>query len=355
MSDHPQTDSRIKEHTAPEPDDPRKPSSPRQLRAPAWKLAARKAPAEFLRDQCTDLAAALTYYSVLSLFPGLLAVVSLLGVFGQADTTTRALLDILGQIAPRGSVDQLRAPIESMVTAKGSGVTLVVGILVALWSASGYVNAFGRAMNRIYEIDEGRPLWKLRPWSILITLLIVVMAGLVLLGLVVSGPVAEAVSRTLGLAGTGVTVFNTVKWPVMLLIVIAIVAVLYWATPNVRQPKFRWLSVGAAIAIGIWVLASLGFGFYVGSFANYNKTYGALGGVIIFLLWMWLTNLALLFGAEVDAEIERSRELQAGFRAEESLQLPPRDTTQSEKAAEKREQLIDQAREVRTEHPPESR
>lgn len=354
MSEQSEKSSAVKEQTAPEPDDPRKPQAPPKLHGASWKLALRKAPQEFLRDQCTDLAAGLTYYSVLALFPGLLAVVSLLGVVGQAQQTTAAMLDLVQQIAPGGAADQLRAPIESMTTAQGSGITLVIGILGALWSASGYVGAFGRAMNRMYEIDEGRPIWKLRPWMLLWTLVIVILVCLVLVGLVVSGPIAEGISRTIGLGSTGLTVFNIVKWPIMLLVVVGIVALLYWATPNVRQPKFRWMSLGAFVAIGVWVLTSALFGLYVANFANYNKTYGALGGVIIFLLWLWLTNLALMFGAELDAEVERARQLQAGIAAEETLQLPPRDTTQSEKVAEKREAIIEDARELRenaSDHP----
>ncbi|GAB3704262.1 YihY/virulence factor BrkB family protein [Mariniluteicoccus flavus] len=336
-----------KKADAPAPDDPRKPDGPEDLHATSWRFTGKKAFSEFTRDQCTDLAAGLTYYSVLALFPGLVAVVSLLGVVGQAEQTTAAMLDLIRGIAPGEAADQLRAPIEQMTQSKGSGLGLVIGILGALWSASGYVGAFGRAMNRIYEVDEGRPIWKLRPIQLLITLVCVVMVALLLVGLVVSGPIAETIGRMLGLGSFGLTVFNVIKWPVMLAIVVALVALLYYSTPNVQQPKFRWVSVGSIIAILIWILLSVVFGFYVANFGNYNKTYGALGGVIIFLLWIWITNNALLLGAEVDSEMERSRQLQAGIEAERSLQLPPRDTRASDKAEEKREELIGQGREIR--------
>ncbi len=338
-----------KARTAPAPDATHKPDSPTDIERPGWAYTAKAAFAEFQRDQCTDLAAALTYYSVLSVFPAILALVSLLGVFGQGESTTQAMLDLVRDLGQADVADQLEEPIDTMVTAPGAGVALVLGVGTALFSASGYVGAFGRAMNRVYQVDEGRPVWKLRPFQVLLTLGLVVMAGLVLIGLVVSGPIAKAVGDLVGLGEQSVTIWGIAKWPVMLGIVIVIVAVLYYWTPNVRQPKFRWVSVGAAVAIGVWVLASLGFGFYVGTFGSYDKTYGSLAGIIVFLLWLWITNLALLFGAEVDAELERARQLQAGIRAERTLQLPPRDDSGSLKAATKLEERVAEGRRLRLE------
>jgi membrane protein len=234
-----------------------------------------------------------------------------------------------------------------MTQTKTAGFALVLGLLGALWSASGYVGAFGRAMNKIYEVDEGRPFWKLRPVNLAITVGAVLLAALILLGLVVTGPFAEELGETLGLGNTAITVWNVGKWPVLLLVVVFLVAILYYATPNVQQPKFRWISVGAGLAIVMWILASAAFGVYVANFGSYNKTYGSLAGVIILLLWLWLTNLALLFGAEVDAELERSRQLQAGIEAEESLQLPRKDTRRSDKEAAKLEAQIDAGRDLR--------
>lgn len=230
-----------------------------------------------------------------------------------------------------------------------AGFAVVLGLLGALWSASGYVGAFGRAMNRIYEIDEGRPFYKLRPVMLLITLLAVILAALVALALVVSGPVARAVGAAIGLGDTAVTIWNIIKWPVMLAVVVIVVAILYYATPNIKQPKFRWISIGAGIAVLVWIVASVGFGFYVAHFSSYNKTYGSLAGVIVFLLWLWITNLALLFGAEVDSEIERGRQLQAGIEAEEVLQLPARDTKASDKTAAKDEKDVAEAKAIREE------
>jgi membrane protein len=332
---------------APDPDDPAKPDSPTDLSKPSILYVLRKTAREFSTDQCTDLAAALTYYAVLSLFPALVVVVSLLGVFGQGQRTTEAVLEIVGDVGPASAVDTLRAPIQQLVESPSAGFALVAGILGALWSASGYIGAFGRAMNRIYEVDEGRPVWKLRPLQLLITLVGLALAAAVAFMLAVSGPLASSVGRVIGLGDVAETVWNIARWPVMLVFVILVVATLYYATPNVQQPKFRWISVGAGVAILIWILASVGFGFYVGNFGSYNKTYGALAGVIVFLLWLWITNLALLFGAELDAELERGRQLQAGIAAERDLQLPLRDDKLVEKNEAKEEKDIQSGRELR--------
>jgi len=345
--------SSTKARTAPDENSDVKPDSLGDITKPSWKYTAKKAWAEFSADGCTDLAAALTYYSVLSLFPALLALVSLLGVFGQGESTTTALLDLVRDLGQADSADQLEGPISQMTQANQAGFALVAGLAGALWSASGYVGAFGRAMNRIYEIDEGRPFWKLRPVQLLITLVGVLMVALVLVALVISGPLAETVGEAIGLGSSAVTIWNIAKWPVILLVVVVLVALLYYSTPNVKQPTFRWISVGAGIAIVTWILASIVFGLYVANFGSYNKTYGSLAGVIVFLLWLWITNLALLFGAEVDSELERSRQLQAGIEAEETLQLPPRDDSASEKRRRKHEKHLEEGRRLReqaTEH-----
>jgi membrane protein len=335
--------------TAPEPDAPGKAESPTDLGRAGWRFTAKAALAEFKRDQCTDMAAALTYYSVLSIFPALLALVSLLGVFGQGKETTDALLEILERLGQDQIAEQLKGPIEAMQASQAAGLALVIGLGGALWSASGYVGAFGRAMNRVYHVQEGRPVWKLRPVVLLVTIGLVVMAALVLVGLVVSGPIASAIGEAIGFGEQTQQIWSIARWPVMLVIVVLMVAVLYYATPNVKQPKFRWVSVGSAVAIGIWVLASLGFGFYVTNFGKYNSLYGSLGGIIIFLLWLWLTNLALLVGAELDAELERARELEAGIRAEHRIQLPLRDSSGTQKAEEKHAERVAEGRRLRLE------
>lgn len=336
----------LREH-APDPEDDRKPDSPADLHKRSWLYVLKKTFREFSKDQCTDLAAALTYYSVLALFPALVAMVSLLGVFGQGQSTVDALLEIVDRIGPASAVDSLEPTIQRLATAESAGIALVIGLLGALWSASAYVGAFGRAMNRVYEIGEGRPIWKLRPLQLIVTLFCIVLVGLAALSLVLTGPVAEAVGDQIGLGSTAVLIWDIAKWPVVLAVVTANIAVLYYATPNVKQPKFRWISVGAFVAILVWVIASAAFGLYVSMFSSYDRTYGSLAGVIVFLLWLWLTNNALLFGAELDAELERGRQLQAGIAAEETIQLPARDTRNIEKADKKRQQDVADGRDIR--------
>lgn len=324
-----------------------KPDSPRELTKPSWTYVLRKTLREFSDDQCTDLAAALTYYAVLAMFPAALAMLSLVGLVSDGPKTVETLLGIMRDIGAGSAAKTLEPTLMQLSQSSSAGLALVLGLAAALWSASGYVGAFGRGMNRIYEVDEGRPIWKLRPMMLLITLVTVVLAAVVALGLVITGPAAEAVGNAIGLGSTVVTVWNIAKWPVLLLVVVFIVALLYYATPNVKQPKFRWISIGAAVAIVVWIIASALFGFYVANFSSYDKTYGSLAGVIVFLLWLWITNLALLFGGELDAELERGRELQAGMPAEEEIQLPPRDTRKIDKAAEKDREDVLRARRLR--------
>ena len=331
----------------PAPDDARKPDSPTDLRKPSWKYSLKNAFREFMDDDCTDLAASLTYSAVLSLFPAATAVLSLIGVVGDGRKTVDTLLGVASDVGAGSVVNPIRQPLENLASSQAAGPALVLGILVALWSASGYIGAFGRAMNRVYEIDEGRPFWKLRPLQMVITLVAVLLVCVIALALVVSGPLAESVGRLIGVGSTLVTVWSIAKWPVIVALVIVIIAILYYATPNVKQPKFRWMSLGAFTALVIWVVASAAFGFYVANFSSYNKTYGTLAGVIVFLLWLWITNLALLFGAEVDSEIERGRQLQAGIAAEEELQLPLRDDRGVVKRREREEEQVAKARALR--------
>lgn len=331
---------------APDPEADSKPDSPTDLTQRSWKYVLRKTVREFSADQCTDAAAGLVYYAVLALFPALIAIFSLLGVVGQGDAAANAVLGIIGDVAP-DAADTLRGPIEQIAGSPAAGFALVSGIVLALWSASGYVGAFSRAMNRIYEIEEGRPFWKLRPMQLVVTVIAVVALTLVALGLVISGDVTSAIGNAIGL-GQGVQIaWDIAKWPVMLFVIVFLVAVLYYATPNAEQPKFRWISLGALIAIIVLAIATAGFGFYVANFSNYDRTYGSLAGVIVFLLWLWIANLVLLFGAEFDAELERGRQLQAGIAAEEDIQLPARDTRKSDKAQKKERADLAEGRRIR--------
>jgi membrane protein len=300
------------------------PDQPTDLPARSWKDILKRTVKEFQDDNLTDWAAALTYYGVMSLFPMLLVLVALLGLVGQESTIT-TMTDSLRAAGLKDVAKNVEGPLDEIVRNKGGAGALVgFGLLGALWSASGYVGAFTRAMNTIYEVKEGRPFWKLRPTQVVITLAVVLLISLVLVAVVVSGPIAKAVGSAIGAGDTAVTVWGIAKWPVLLLVLMGMVAGLYYVAPNVRQPRLRWVSPGGVVAVLTWILASAGFGLYVSNFGSYGKTYGALGSVITFLVWMWISNLALLFGGELDSELERERELKLGLPAEDELRLRPR-------------------------------
>jgi membrane protein len=304
-----------------------RPASPARLDSSGWKAALRRTFDGFRADQVTDLAAGLTYYAVLALFPALIALVSIVGLFGDPGGTTRTLTDIVSDLGPETAADTFNGPIENLTADRETaGALFVVGLLGALYSASGYVGAFMRASNRIYGVQEGRPFWKLRPLQIAVTLVMVLLVALVVVALVLSGPVAEAVGKALGLTSTAVTIYGLAKWPVLAAVVLTMLAFLYYVSPNVRLPAFRWITPGSMVAVALWILASIGFAFYVSNFGSYDKTYGTLGGVVTFLVWVWITNIAVLLGVELNAELERAREIQAGVAgAEESIQLRPRE------------------------------
>ena len=301
-------------------------TDPTDIAGPGRLAVLKRTALEFQQDNLTDWAAALTYYAVLALFPGILALVALVGIFGQYPQTTNALLDIVRQVSGNNSaLNGLRDTINEIVQNKGgAGALLGLGLAGAVWSASGYIGAFMRASNAIYEVPEGRPFWKLRPLQVLVTVTMLVLVAVLLVTLVVTGPVAEAIGDKVGLGSTAVTIYQIAKWPIMAAVVLVMLAILYYIAPSTRLPRIQWLSPGAIVALAIWVVASAAFGFYVANFGSYNKTYGALGGAISLLVWLWITNLAVLFGQELNAEIERGRELAAGLPAERKLQLDPR-------------------------------
>jgi membrane protein len=279
---------------------------------------------EFSEDNLTDWAAALTYYGVLALFPALIALTSIVGLL----TTPQQLTDALTTVVPASAASTLGPVIEQVAGNQSTaGIGLVIGLAGAIWSASGYVGAFTRAANVVYETPEGRKVWKLKPLQLLVTLIGILFAAAIVLMLVLSGPVVEAVGSAIGLGETVLTVWNVAKWPVILVILALMIAVLYYSTPNVKLRGFKWVSPGAGVAILVAVVASAAFAFYVANFGSYNKTYGTLAGVVVFLIWFWLINLALLFGIEFDAEMERTKELKEGVpAAEKEIQLDARAT-----------------------------
>jgi membrane protein len=290
-----------------------------------WATLKRTA-SEFQEDNLTDWAAALTYYGLLSLFPALIAMVSLLGLFGDPRTTTSGLTEVITSIGPESAAQTFEGPIQSVVSNQSAaGFAFVFGLLVALWSASGYIGAFMRASNVIYETEEGRPFWKLRPLQLAVTLTMVVAMALLALGLVLTGPIVEAVAGPVGLGQTAVDVWNIAKWPAMVAIFVLMVDLLYYASPNAKLRGFRWVTPGCLVAMAAWAVVSAAFAFYVANFGSYDKTYGTLGGLVALLVWLWISNLAILFGHQLNAERERSAEIEEGTpRAEREIQLEPR-------------------------------
>ena len=312
------------------PDD-RTPDSPLDLRVTTKKETLKRTLKEFSKDNITDWAAALTYYSVLALFPALIVLVSILGLVG--DSATQPLIDNLNQVAPGPAKEILTSAIEGIASSQGAaGFAFVIGLVLALNAASGYIGAFTRASNSIYDIEEGRPVWKRKPAQIGITLVLVLLLAIVAVGVTFTGPLAQEVDELVGLGDTAVTVWSIAKWPVILAVVSFMFAFLYWAAPNVKQPGFRFISPGGVLAVILWIVASALFTVYVANFGSYNKTYGSLGGVVAFLVWLWITNIAVLLGAELNSELQRSQQIEAGRDAPlDQPYLEPRDVTKLEK------------------------
>lgn len=301
------------------------PRSPAQIPRSGWAAVLKRALVQFRHDDVTDRAAALTYFGVLSLFPAALVLVSILGLLGR--TTTNKVLANVDQLAPGGVRSFLRSVVEQTQGRSGAaGVAAVVGVLIAVWSASGYVAAFMRATNTIYGVEEGRPLWKAAPVRLGVTLAILIMLVVSAAIVVLTGAVADQVGHAIGLGHAAVLAWDIAKWPVLLVLVSVMFSLLYWACPNVRQPGFRWITPGGALAVVIWLVVSGGFALYVSFAGSYNKTYGSLATVIIFLVWLWLTNIAILLGAEFNAEAEHQRAMQAGLSEEVEPFVEVRDT-----------------------------
>jgi membrane protein len=317
------------------------PDSPTQLPKRSWSALLRRVLSEFKDDELTDRAAALTYYGILSLFPALLVLVSLLGIAGQS--ATQEVLDNIQKLAPGSARDVITDAVKQLQSKAGLGSVLaVVGLLGAVWSASGYVAAFIRAANAVYDVPEGRPVWKVLPLRVALTVVLLVLAVVSALIVVFTGTLARQAGTALGVGDTALTVWSIAKWPVLVLLVTIMIAILYWATPNARPRGFRWITPGSVIALLVWLVASAGFAFYVANFGSYNKTYGTLAGVIVFLVWLWVTNLAILLGLEFDAELARQRVIDGGHPPEDEPYVEPRDTRAWDSADRRRAASPDQ-------------
>ncbi|QNS08232.1 YihY/virulence factor BrkB family protein [Streptomyces xanthii] len=303
----------------------RAPDAPTKLPKHAWRGVLKGSLREFKDDELADRAAALTYYGVLSLFPALLVLVSMLGIAGQS--ATDSVLANIKKFAPGSARDIITRAVEQLQGNAGLGsVMAVVGIVLAVWSASGYVGAFIRSANAVYDMPEGRPVWKILPVRIGVTVVLMVLAVVSALIVVFTGSLAREAGKALGIGDTALTVWSIAKWPVLVVLVTMMIAILYWATPNAKVKGFRWITPGSFLAIVVWLIASAGFAFYVANFGSYNKTYGTMAGVIVFLLWLWISNLVILLGLEFDAETVRQRAVAGGHPAEAEPYTQPRDT-----------------------------
>ncbi|MEV3926196.1 YihY/virulence factor BrkB family protein [Actinomadura coerulea] len=327
----------------------KRPEAPTDLPARSWWQTLKRTLGEFQKDNLTDWAAALTYYSILSIFPAILVVVSLVGLAGQS--ATDSLVQNVGSLAPGAVRDLIVSSIRQLEGgAGGAGVVAVLSLAAAVWSASGYVGAFMRASNAVYDVPEGRPFWKTVPLRIGVTLLTLVLLSASVVAVVVSGPLARKAGDMLGFGSQAVTVWSIAKWPILVVVVGFLFSLLYWASPNAKR-GFRWVTPGSALAILLWLAASGLFAVYVANFASYNKTYGSLAAIIIFLVWLWITNLAILLGAELDAELERSRAIAAGQPPKEEPYVEFRDTRAFDEEERRENGVEDGAREdVEDEH-----
>ncbi|MEH0939129.1 YihY/virulence factor BrkB family protein [Micromonospora psammae] len=299
----------------------------RQLSWSTWRGALVRSGRNFINDNCADWAAALTYYGVLALFPSTVVVVALVGLVSDGERTVDTVLDLARDVGAgsvvgnEGFVDVVRTVVDQQSSAK---VLLSFGLLGALWSASGFIGAFTRASNAVYGVVEGRPFYRLRPLQIGLAGLSLILLAVVATGLIVSGPVTDAVGNLIGAGGLARTVWAVAKWPVLALVMMVLLSLLFWIAPNVQQPRFRWLTPGGAVALLSWIVASFGFGLYVANFGSYDVTYGSLGAVIAFLVWLYLSNCALMFGVQINAELQRGRVLQAGAADPGEPVLPPK-------------------------------
>ncbi|MFJ9057955.1 MULTISPECIES: YihY/virulence factor BrkB family protein [unclassified Streptomyces] len=301
------------------------PGKPTELPGRAWGAVLKGSLREFKEDELTDRAAALTYYGVLSLFPALLVLVSLLGITGRS--ATDRLVSNLSRLAPGSARDIITQAVEELRDSAGTGsVMAIAGLVLAVWSASGYVAAFIRAANAVYDMPEGRPVWKILPVRVGVTVVLMVLAVASAVIVVFTGGLARQAGGALGIGDSALTVWSIAKWPVLIVLVIVMIAILFWATPNAKVKGFRWVTPGSFLALALWLAASAGFALYVANFASYNKTYGTMAGVVVFLVWLWISNLAILFGLEFDAETARQRAIAGGHPPDAEPYTRPRDT-----------------------------
>lgn len=323
------------------------PAHPGQLRGDTWIYLLRRTVREFIRDGCPDAAAALTFFAVLSIFPAALALIAVVGLVGDSEDAVTRLLDLIDQVAPAAVAETLRAPLLDISGATGAGLTLVISIATALWSASLYVGAFGRLVNRVYEVEEGRPYWKRKPAQIVVTIALLVLALIVIAVITLSAAIARALGDAWNLGDAAIDTWNVVRWPVLALAAVIMVTLLFTTTSNVRHSRLRWVAPGALLTLALIGASSALFTLYVSTIGDYGRTFGALGGIVVFLIWLFLLNLALLMGVEFIAELERGRQLQAGIAAEGRVERTLRDDTAIERLQEETRITVDRGAQIR--------
>lgn len=290
------------------------PASPRlsQLTPATWWGVLVRSVRGFRRDRCLDFAASLTYWSLLAMFPALVMVVALVGLVATGQAAVDAIVETVAELAPAQAAGAIETRIREVTEQRsGTGALLSVGAIGALWTASAYLRSFTRAANAVHEVVESRPAYRLVPLQLALTVLGLLIASVVVAALVVSGPVARAVGSAIGAGDLAVATWEVVKWPVLLVLALVLLSLLFWVAPDVPRPRLRWLAVGGLATVVIAAVASAGFGIYVANLGTYDVTYGALGAVIVFLVWLFLVNCAVLLGVEINAELQRGRRLQA--------------------------------------------
>lgn len=314
--------------------------SPIRLSRDDWRVILTRTLHEYRINQVNDIAAALTFYTLLATLPATLAALAMLGIFGSAEAVVGDMLEVVAELGGGSVVDALSEPIDQLLNASHAGLAFATGLVGALWATSGFVGSFGRGMNRIYDVEEGRPFWEMRPTMLLVSAALLVLGATAMACLIVTGPVAEATARVLGLDEGAAVWWDLGKLPLLAAIGVGVMALLYWAAPNVKRRNVRWISVGATGALLAWAITTALFALYVLGFGSYQRAYGVLGGAIAFLLWIWLSQLALIFGAVLDTEVERTRQLRSGIAAEEHVQLPLRDDRLIAKNREQRQRDV---------------
>jgi membrane protein len=298
----------------------------RSLGRQAWQLAGRRALHGFMRHRGIDSSATLAFFAALTVFPASLTIVSAFALIDDRAHASRDILTVVESVASKDTADAVRGPLNQLLSIPSPGIALAIGLVLTLWSLSNYVTAFGRSVNVAYEVEEGRQWGLLRLAMIGVAAVLMLALGLIIVLLLGTPTVAADIAKTNGLPPAAAIVWDVAKWPVIAVLAIVLVATLYYYSPNVRHLRIRWVTWGALAAIVVWVLATTGFAFYVLNISHYNKVYGWLGGAIVLLLWLYLSNYVVVFGAEVDAEIVRVRQLEAGIEAETVIQLPLRST-----------------------------